>query len=79
MKLYESNKSLCDKLMKIFFEINDKENNDKEKDLNKDLESFKNIYSKADEIISEKNMIQFTSMVWSFPIYIFMTKKIFRD
>ena len=68
LKLYESNKSLCDKLMKIFFEINDKENNDKEKDLNKDLESFKNIYSKADEIISEKKYdpIHFYGVVFSY-------------
>ena len=71
LKLYESNKSLCDKLMKIFFEINDKENNDKEKDLNKDLKSFQYIYSKAEEIISEKKYdpIHFYGVVFSYLHY----------
>ena len=36
LKTYEKNKDLCNKLIEIFYRINEKENNDREKDLTND-------------------------------------------
>ena len=55
LKVYENNKGLCKTLIEIFFKINGKENSDKEKDLKNELESFQNIYSKAEEIIAKND------------------------
>jgi hypothetical protein len=70
LKIYK-NKELCDKLMEIFYKINDKENIDKENDLKKDLQTFKGIYSKAQEIIDEKkyNPIYFYGLLFSYLHY----------
>ena len=52
LKLYEENKDLCIKLLDIFQKINDKENTDKDKELEVYLEKIKGIYSEeADNII----------------------------
>jgi len=53
LKIYEQYKDLCSKLLKIFKEINDKENTDRDKELNKYLNDFKNINLNADEIIKK--------------------------
>ena len=44
-------KNLCSKLINIFKEINDKENMDREKNLDRYLETFNKIYLNADNII----------------------------
>ena len=71
LKVYENYKELCDKLIEIFYKINDKENTDREKDLAKDLQTFKGIYSKAQEIIEEKkyNQIHFYGILFSYLHY----------
>ena len=51
LKIYEKNKDLCEKLIRIFYKINEEENNDRLNDLKNDLKSFKEIYSKAKDII----------------------------
>ena len=51
IKIYDKNKDLCTKLLKIFNEINEKENNDKDKELDVYLNTFNEIYSNADSII----------------------------
>ena len=54
LKIYEKNKDLCNKLIKIFYNINEEENNDKVNDLKKEVKSFEDIYVNAREIL-EKN------------------------
>ena len=54
LKIYEENKDLCNKLIKIFYNINEEENNDKVNDLKKEVKSFEDIYVNAREIL-EKN------------------------
>ena len=49
VKIYDKNKDLCTKLLKIFNEINEKENKDKELEVY--LNTFNEIYSNADSII----------------------------
>ena len=53
LKIYENNKELCSKLLKIFKEINEKENTDKNKELATYFETFHQIYSNADNIIKK--------------------------
>ena len=53
LKIYKVNQVLCSQLLKIFNEINSKENTDKEKDLKKELNSFKDIYSDAPNILKK--------------------------
>ena len=53
LKIYLKNKDLCIKLIKIFNEINEKDNMDREKDLKKELKSFIDIYSNAKDILEE--------------------------
>ena len=53
LKVYENNKLLCSNLIKIFNNINEKENKDRDKDLNKYLKDFINIYEKAQEIVKK--------------------------
>ena len=52
LKIYEKRNALCSKLLKIFNEINGEENADKEKELEKHLETFNKIYLAADNIIN---------------------------
>jgi len=53
LKIYEHNKDLCSKLIKIFNEINDKENTDRDKELSIYVDTFIQIYSNADDIIKD--------------------------
>ena len=53
LKIYEQKKDLCSKLIKIFNEINEKENVDKDKELAEYLDTFYQIYSNADDIIKD--------------------------
>jgi hypothetical protein len=55
LKIYEKNKDLCDKLISIFYKINEEENNDRLNDLKNNLKSFQEIYSKAKDIIEKNN------------------------
>ena len=55
LKIYENYTELCNKLIEIFYKINEKENMDREKDLNKDLKSFQDIYSNGKEILEKNN------------------------
>jgi len=54
LKIYEKNKDLCNRLIEIFYRVNEEENNDKVNDLRKEIKSFKDIYSNSHEIL-EKN------------------------
>ena len=54
LKIYQNNKDLCSKLLEIFYKINEEENTDREKDLKKELKSFRDIYSNAKDIIEER-------------------------
>ena len=51
LKIYKKNKVLCSKLLKVFKEINEKENTDRDKELASNLDNFNQIYSNADTII----------------------------
>ena len=53
LKIYKNNKVLCTNLIKIFNTINEKENKDRDKELNKYLKDFTDIYSKSQEIVEE--------------------------
>ena len=55
LKIYSKNKELCENLIKIFFNINDQENNDKLDDLKKNLKSFIDILSNTRDILDENN------------------------
>ena len=55
LKIYEQYKDLCSKLIKIFNQINDKENSDRDKELDKYLDTFSEIYSNADDIIKKND------------------------
>ena len=51
LKIYKKNKVLCSKLLKVFKEINEKENTDRDKELASNLDNFNQNYSNADTII----------------------------
>ena len=70
LKTYK-NRNLCDKLISIFYEINEKENKDKEKYLITYLEEFKHIYGNAKEIIDENkyNPIYFYGILFCYLHY----------
>ena len=53
LKLYQQKKELCSYLIDIFKEINNNENNDRDKNLAIELETFNQIYSNANNIIEE--------------------------
>ena len=53
LKIYQKNNDLCDKLIEIFHRIDDKENTFRLNDLKKEVKSFKDIYSNAQNILEE--------------------------
>ena len=55
LKIYKEKKDLCSKLLKIFSRINSEENTDKFNDLKKEVQTFKEIFSNAREIMKENN------------------------
>ena len=55
LKIYKKNKGLCSKLIKIFYEINNKENHDRVNDLKNYVKSFNEIYSNCGDILKENN------------------------
>ena len=71
LKIYEKNKDLCDKLIEIFYKINEEENKDRINDLKNNLNSFKEIYSKAKDIIEVKkyNPIHFYGILFCYLHY----------
>jgi hypothetical protein len=52
LQIYTKNAKLCSKMLEIFYNINDKENYDKPKDLSKYLDEFKKIFKESDDIIN---------------------------
>lgn len=71
LKIYKKNKDLCSQLMKIFFDINGKENTDKISDLKKELKTFKDIYSDARDILNkfEYDPIHFYGIIFCYLHY----------
>ena len=71
LKIYQKNKDLCYKLIEIFYRINEEDNTDREKDLKKDLKSFKDIYSNAKDILEENkyNPIHFYGILFCYLHY----------
>ena len=67
LKIYEKRKELCDKLIEIFNKYNE-ESADKVNYLKKDLNSFKQIYSNAKEIVKERkyNPIYFYGVLFCY-------------
>ena len=64
----EKYRDLTNKLIEIFYNINEEENNDREKYLKKDLIIFHDIYSKAEDIIKENkyNPIYFYGILFCY-------------
>ena len=62
LKIYENKEVLYNRLIKVFYDINEEENADRDTELNKDLVNFNTIYSKAEQIAEEKNIILFIFM-----------------
>ena len=71
LKIYQKNKDLCEKLIKIFYEINAEENNDRLNDLKNYLASFKDIYSKAKDILERNkyDKVQFYGILFCYLHY----------
>jgi hypothetical protein len=71
LKIYQKNSDLCNKLIEIFYRINDEENTDKVDDLRKEVKSFKNIYSEAGDILkkNEYNPIHFYGVLFCYLHY----------
>ena len=67
LKIYENRKNQCDKLIEIFNKYNE-ESADKVNYLKKDLNSFKQIYSNAKEIVKERkyNPIYFYGVLFCY-------------
>ena len=51
--MHDQQKDLCKKLLNIFYRINEQENTVRDKDLELNLSSFKQIYEKANDIIQK--------------------------
>ena len=68
---FEKNKNLCSELMDIFYQINERENDDRDKYLDKYLTDFKNIYSNAEKILKENeyNPIHFYGILFCYLNY----------
>ena len=68
LKIYENNKELCSKLLKIFKEINEKENTDRDKELTTYLDTFHQIVSNADNIIKDNgyNPVDFYGILFCY-------------
>ena len=71
VKIYENNKDLCSKLLDIFPNVNEGENTDWDEDLADELDTFNQIFSKADNIIekNEYNPINFYGILFCYFIY----------
>ena len=68
LKIYLKHAALCNKLIEIYYHINEEENTDREKYFEKDLKIFHDIYSKAEDIIKEKkyNPIYFYGILFCY-------------
>ena len=66
--MYAQNQELCVKLLDIFYNINEKENTDRDKDLATNLSSFKQIYENASDIIqnNQYNAIKFYGVLFCY-------------
>ena len=53
LKIYKKYEVLCSRLIKIFYEINSKENSDRIVELKKEVNSFKDIYSNSQDILEK--------------------------
>ena len=53
LKIYEKNKELCERLIEIFYKINEDENTDKDDDLKKNLSIFNSIYKNGERILEQ--------------------------
>jgi len=51
LQMYEKNTDLCSELLKIFYDINEKENSDRPKDIAKYKDNFNNIFKESDDIV----------------------------
>jgi len=71
LKIYEYNKDLCIKLIKIFKEINDKENTDRDKELSIYVDAFNQIYSNADDIIKDNGYDSIKFLTFLYFIFFF--------
>jgi hypothetical protein len=71
LKMHNQIKVLCKKLPDIFNKINEEENIDRDKDLSKELSSFKQIYENASEIIQNMgyDSIQFYAVLFCYLNY----------
>jgi len=68
LKIYSKFQVLCSQLLEIFYEINAKDNTDKISDLKKEVESFKDIYYEAPNILNkyQYNPIHFYGIIFCF-------------
>ena len=68
LKVYDHQKDLCKKLLDIFYSINEQENTDRNKDLQSNLSSFKQIYENASDIIQKNgyDVIKFYGVLFSY-------------
>jgi len=71
LKIYKESKNLCNKLIEIFYKVNEEENNDKINDLKKQVDSFRNIYSDSHNILEENkyNPIYFYGVLFCYLHY----------
>ena len=71
LKIYENKEVLYNRLIKVFYDINEEENADRDTELNKDLVNFNTIYSKAEQIVEEKkyNPIYFYGIIFRYLHY----------
>ena len=68
LKMYAQNKYLCTKLLDIFYSINEQENTDRDKDMESNLSSFKQIYENTSDIIqsNEYDIIKFYGVIFCY-------------
>ena len=66
--MYAQNKYLCTKLLDIFYSINEQENTDRDKDMESNLSSFKQIYENTSDIIqsNEYDIIKFYGVIFCY-------------
>jgi len=55
LQMYTKNAGLCSEMLNIFYDINEKENYDRPKDLSKYLDIFRKIFKESDDIIRNNN------------------------
>ena len=71
LQIYENYNTICKDLIKIFYDINEKENSDRPKDIAKYLDDFTTVFTNSDDLVKNNKYdeIQFYGLLFCYLAY----------